>query len=183
MLKNGRDNREMKHILVVGGSGMLRGTCLSLNQLGYFVTVIGRDRSKLEDLQRACVNSQRMSLFAVDYRNTTAFQEILQHLEETTPLSGMILWIRTDAVETLQMCLEVGVDSLHIRGIAGYKEPWIEEKWMNTYRRVVLGYKRENDSSRWLTNAEIAEGVQQAYLSKQNLTYIGQVEPYDQKPQ
>ena len=172
----------MKHVLVVGGSGMLRGTCLSLNQMGYFVTVMGRNRSKLEELQSACVSPERMSLLAADYRNTSAFQNMLQHLQKTNPLSGMILWIRTDAVDALQMCLEVGADTLHIRGIAGYTEPWVTKEWNDIYRRVVLGYKVENSLSRWLTNEEIAEGVKKAYLSKQKLTYIGQMEPYDQRP-
>lgn len=173
----------MRHIILIGGSGMLRGTCFSLNENGYLVTVIGRDRMKLATLKSECIHPDHMQVCSIDYRNIPRLQETLHMIQKKYPLTGMILWIRSDAVESLRMCLAQGVDTLHVRGISGYQEPWVEQEFVNTYRRVVLGYQMERGGSRWLTNEEIAQGVFEAYRSQERLAFIGQVEPYENRPE
>jgi hypothetical protein len=49
-------------------------------------------------------------------------------------------------------------------------------------RQVVLGFKVEAAGARWLTNAEISQGVLEAIRADRPHTVIGQVEPWSARP-
>jgi hypothetical protein len=50
------------------------------------------------------------------------------------------------------------------------------------YQAVVLGFMLEGAKSRWLTNAEICDGVLAALQSERALSIVGTVEPWSAKP-
>ena len=50
------------------------------------------------------------------------------------------------------------------------------------YQSVLLGFVVETPKSRWLTNAEISNGVFAAIASEAPHTVIGTVEPWSAKP-
>ena len=49
-------------------------------------------------------------------------------------------------------------------------------------RQVVLGFKVVEGAARWLTNAEISQGVLEAVSADRAVTIIGQVEPWAARP-
>jgi len=49
-------------------------------------------------------------------------------------------------------------------------------------RQVVLGFKLEAGGSRWLTNAEISDGVLEAVRTDRAYTIVGQAEPWSARP-
>jgi hypothetical protein len=49
-------------------------------------------------------------------------------------------------------------------------------------RQVILGFRVEGGRSRWLTDAEISEGVLQAVRTDADLAIVGQVEPWPARP-
>ncbi|MEQ8745296.1 hypothetical protein [Pyruvatibacter sp.] len=51
-----------------------------------------------------------------------------------------------------------------------------------TYRQVLLGFMRDGDHSRWLTNDEISASAIEAFTSDDVVTIAGQVEPWDMRP-
>ena len=51
-----------------------------------------------------------------------------------------------------------------------------------SYFQVVLGFKKEAGSSRWLTNDEISDGVLEAIKLREMCHIIGTVTPWDQRP-
>lgn len=50
------------------------------------------------------------------------------------------------------------------------------------YRKVILGFKIEDNSSRWLTNDEISSGVIEAITNGEEEKVIGVVSPWDKRP-
>ena len=49
-------------------------------------------------------------------------------------------------------------------------------------RQVILGFEVEPAGSRWLTNAEISNGVLEAVRTDAPLTIIGQTKPWSARP-
>ncbi|NUN53550.1 MAG: hypothetical protein HUU06_12290 [Planctomycetaceae bacterium] len=47
---------------------------------------------------------------------------------------------------------------------------------------MILGFVREGDRSRWLTDAEIAAGVLGAIAADRPRTVVGVVEPWSARP-
>lgn len=50
------------------------------------------------------------------------------------------------------------------------------------YRKVILGFKIEDNSSRWLTNDEISSGVIEAIKNDEEEKIVGIVSPWDKRP-
>ena len=51
-----------------------------------------------------------------------------------------------------------------------------------TYSQVQLGFVRENNQTRWLTNTEISSGVIRAITQKETNYIVGTLEPWEQRP-
>lgn len=58
----------------------------------------------------------------------------------------------------------------------------IEGSFNGTYHQVQLGFKIDRNHSRWLSQAEISEGIIKAIIEKKDKKIIGVVEPLDKKP-
>ena len=59
----------MSHVLIIGGSGMLKGTSIWLASKYDYVTVIGRSKKKMESLINQCNNIKPLYLDYHDTRN------------------------------------------------------------------------------------------------------------------
>jgi len=65
----------MEHALVIGGSGMLAEACLWLAGRGFRVTVIGRNRDKLN---RLATRDNRIVPLSADYYRENNFRAALR---------------------------------------------------------------------------------------------------------
>ncbi len=61
------------------------------------------------------------------------------------------------------------------------KSKLIENKNLQ-YRKIILGFKIEDNISRWLTNYEISSGVIDAIREDIKETVIGTVSPWEMRP-
>jgi hypothetical protein len=180
-----------KHILIVGGTGMLREAVMELAREASIVSVIARNYEGLDTLDRdAQKKGWKINPLPVDYRDADLLK---RHLENAVnrygPVTTAVVWVHSDAPEALDVIAEIldakckvfyiGGSSLRDRTVADVKatSPFKKSK----LRLVTLGFIVENGSSRWLTNAEISAGVVEAFKSDSDKV-VGQLQPAGQKP-
>jgi saccharopine dehydrogenase-like NADP-dependent oxidoreductase len=94
----------VKHALVIGGSGMLAGMVLWLAEVGYHVSIIGRDAEKMKRLTEQ--SPDRLSDILVDYRDDLLLKEALRR---SIAIHGdfdlVVAWIHSDAADALPCVL------------------------------------------------------------------------------
>lgn len=179
-----------REALVIGGSGMLAGVSLWLQEAGYHVAVIGRDREKLQALAERSGRPEGFSLLPVDYHQTDRFREAVASLvRERGGIDLVVAWIHSTAPHALPAVQqELSAQRrtwrlFHVCGSRAYKEPPRVADVPNClYRRILLGFRLQGDDSRWLTHAEIAAGVRAAIQGDRPFSVVGQVEPWDRRP-
>jgi NAD(P)-dependent dehydrogenase (short-subunit alcohol dehydrogenase family) len=171
------------HALFVGGSGMLAGLCRSLAAHGWHLTVVGRDRAKLAGATAADV---RLHPLSVDYQDVAAFSAALAAAAAARgPFMLAVCWIRSWASQSLLAAADAvasGGRLFHVLGSqaseasAGVIAELGARRELH-YRRVQLGAVGEATPQRWLTNAEISDGVYAAIAADRPYCSVGTVAP------
>lgn len=171
----------MKHALVIGGSGMLAGTVLWLAEVGYHVSIIGRDAEKMSRLTEQA--SARLSAILVDYRDELRLKEALRRsiaIHEDFDL--VVAWIHSDAADALPCMLSAlheGTDVFHVLGSRANSSDvknGLTIPEVVRYHQVQLGYQVEKGERRWLTHEEIAGGVVEAIHGNKTYHVVGMIE-------
>lgn len=144
-----------RHVLVVGGTGMLAGTVNNLIENNCKISITGRNKTKLDSFTKNNPESaQNINLINSDYTNTHNFLSAIQKSEDKFGIiDTAILWIHSDGIDTLIKLIELlesrnkNVIIYHIKGSASYKPdaikiPGIENlKDKIDYHEVFLGFK------------------------------------------
>ncbi|WP_374712284.1 short-chain dehydrogenase [Symbiobacterium terraclitae] len=173
------------HALVVGGTGMLREATLALTRSFTTVSVVARRADTLPGINP----------LSVDYRDSAALAAALRRaVEQHGAIQLAICWIHSTAPAALPtVAAELGRSGepcrlFHVRGSAAadptrLPRPALEEIPPNvSYRQVILGFQIEGDRSRWLTHAEISQGVLKAVQEDAEYHVVGVVRPWDRRP-
>jgi len=172
------------HILVVGGTGMLSG----------LVEALAGDGGRLSLLSRRASTVAGENGFDCDYNDTKAFIAALgAAVERSGPIDLAIAWFHSLKIATPRLLAEQVDDRLfQVLGSAtadpghpdrlGRAASVAEGLPACRLRQVVLGFKLTAGGARWLTNAEISEGVLEAVSADRALTIVGQVEPWSARP-
>lgn len=185
-----------KHVLVVGGTGMLAGAVNNLIKENYKVSTTGRNHARLNSFVKNNPKlAHNINLIQTDYTDTENFLFAIQKSEDKFGIIDIaILWIHSDGTDTLIKLVEYlksrnkNVVIYHIKGSASYKPdairiPGIENlKNEIDYREIFLGFKNENGNSRWLTDKEISDGVIYAFENNLKSYIIGITEPWELHP-
>lgn len=164
---------------------MLAGVSIFLAKEGYSVSVIGRTPTKFDRLKS---KSPPGSIFSiqVDYHSEALFTEIEKAIAEHGPFDLIVSW--TPNYQALERICEMNDQAnsfrlVHVKGSRRYFED--EEIVIPancTYEKVFLGFVMEGETSRWLTNDEISNGVIQQIKSKEDERIVGQLIPYSARP-
>lgn len=191
------------HALVIGGSGMLRRVCTRLASGGLHVTVIARDRARLDALAlEASAMPGRVGPLSCDYRTpedlTAAIDGAIRELGRPDPT---IAWLRDEAGESLHAAARA-VDTAPMpdgsRGVSRFvhvlpstaRSPVVRKRfrdefaaypWLR-YRQVVLGFILDDGVSRWLTDTEISDGVLRSIESRNDEFIVGRIHPWSERP-
>ena len=175
----------MKHVLVVGGTGMLFQATSYLAENSEQLTLIARKLPK----QR--LHSSKIVAFeSVDYYDESKFTDAVKTIIRSSgKLTHVLCWMHSDALPSLKILLELAAGSVlwHVKGSSSYNPPKTDDvssvmKDSVDYREIILGFKIENGISRWLTNEEISSGVINALQSDNKRKVIGLTEPWNRKP-
>ena len=179
----------MSHVLIIGGSGMLKETSISLASKYDYVTVIGRNKKKMEALINQCNNINPLYL---DYHDTSNLKlEIEEQIRKLGHIDLIVAWVHSTAPNALFTIINVvskqrnNWNLVHILGSSSNLETIrknISVPENCTYSQVQLGFVRENNQTRWLTNIEISSGVIKAISQKEANYIVGTIEPWEQHP-
>ena len=172
------------HILVVGGTGMLSG----------LVEALAGDGGRLSLLSRHASSVAGENGLDCDYHDTDAFSAALEAaVERSGPIDLAIAWFHRLKIAAPRLLAEQVEGRLfQVLGSAtadpahpdrlGRAADVAEGLPACRLRQVVLGFKLAPGGARWLTNAEISQGVLDAVSADRALTIIGQVEPWSARP-
>jgi NAD(P)-dependent dehydrogenase (short-subunit alcohol dehydrogenase family) len=181
------------HDLVVGGTGMLFQLCVELARTGRKVSVLARDPSRLQRLAEA---ESAIHPVPADYTDARALERALSAaIRRRGAIERAICWIHDTApAAPLAIATHVGSVYCHVLGSAAANPaaPEILARWRAQfaalpgldYRIVVLGFVpgRSTGASRWLTDAEICQGVGRALAVGGPISIVGAVEPWSARP-
>jgi hypothetical protein len=187
----------MSHILVIGGTGMLRNVPLYFAFHGMTVSVIARDESKLDKLILSKGESGFINPVIVDYKKSNLLKEKLTNAADSYgKIDLAVSWIHSSAPEAPFIIARflnnqnVTVKYFHIQGSASsnpvtndnYFEKAFSQYNNINYRKIILGFIIDDNQSRWLTDVEISNGVIDAINKNKEQYIVGTVEPWDKRP-
>ncbi|MFL5297175.1 MAG: hypothetical protein ACJ798_12410 [Phenylobacterium sp.] len=179
------------HFLVVGGSGMLAPVCEALAEEGGRLSLLSRHA------KRFWLAGARP--YDCNYYDDAAFGEALaQAVEDSGPVDLAIAWFHTLKIPAVRRLAErVGRPRragrlFQVLGSAT-ADPARPERLQAAaataedlpncrLRQVVLGFRVEAGRSRWLSDAEIADGVLEAVHADRTFSVVGQLEPWSARP-
>lgn len=187
----------MSHVLVAGGTGMLKDVSLYFASHGMTVSVIGRDHGKFEELIISKGSSGFINPVRVDYTNYEQLRlKLINALNTYGPVETAVCWLHSTAPEAPHIIAEIlneaniPVKYFHILG-SSYADPSVINedfeqlfcRFKNIiYKRIILGFVTEDDKSRWLTDTEIGNGVIDALKKDEDTFIVGKVEPWEKHP-
>ncbi|MCG3087495.1 short-chain dehydrogenase [Sporosarcina cyprini] len=175
-----------KHALVIGGTGMLRNVSTYLAKHDYAVSVVGRTAGKLKQVME---NSPPHSIFPIqaDYNSDSFLVEISEAIKKRGPFALIVSWTPNYQVVE-RVCSMNEHDNpfrlIHVKGSRRYFQDELVNIPFSCMREVVyLGFIQEETGSRWLTNEEISGGVIGQIESGGVGRIVGQLHPYDRRPE
>jgi hypothetical protein len=181
----------MKHVLVVGGTGMLRAASLGLAVRAEYVSVLARDEGRLAELADAATHLPGTLMpWSADYRNDADLATtVTSAVEAFGPVDAVVAWIHSDAPNAPVLVAR-------IVGSAGRSFRWFDVVGSGgpdaatradarreallaatklSFHRVVLGGAREGSGLRWLTHDEISRGVLDAFDAARPEALVGEI--------
>lgn len=179
----------VKRVLIIGGTGMLRGTTEYFISNNFHVSIIGRDPQKLNYFTSKFPTKKTFNLISIDYTESISFLKVIEeNIKNNGSFNIIISWVHSNGLNSFLQLIDVVKKSndqallYHIKGSSFYDSA--QNNSFNRliksnkliYREIFLGYKRENNLSRWLTNDEISSGVIKAIKSNNAISIIGRID-------
>lgn len=185
----------MRHILIVGGTGMLKGTTAHFIEQGDIVSVMARNEDRLDSFKEEYPKKRgRIWPIAQDYRDSeNALKKVQQAARAYLRIDMAILWIHdtgrefSDRVKRFLFLHNPSIKVYQLWGSSSInplelgQSDW-RKRYPEQYREIFLGYHKNGSAPRWLTNREIAEGTIQAVEQDQPKFTIGALEPWRNRP-
>lgn len=188
----------MKHILIIGGTGMLQGTTAQCIEDGDKVTVVGRNPRRLAYFtEKYAESTKNICLLATDYTNTDQFiKDIADAAQNCGKITHAIIWMHGSGKATLLALLAYlhqqneKCSIFHLQGSAVYNPEHLEDKDLQEqifsltldYNQIILGFVLEERYARWLSHKEISEGTYEAFSQNKRKKIIGITTPWDKRP-
>lgn len=174
----------MEHVLVIGGSGILRGLSCHFAEQGRVVSVVARNKDRIVEMISETQKSPGLiNPIALDYTDTPALQaKLIEAVAHLGPPELTITRMTPDASSAHQVLVgflnEKAPGSRMFDIICGKPdyskdvESALNPDFKILCRRIVLGSVTEGDESRMLTEQEICAGVMEAINQDQPNYYI-----------
>ena len=190
-----------EHLLIIGGTGMLKQATLHFAQSGqYKISLLARSEDRLNALVK---QSDNINPIVADYGQKVAFiQSVKECILKRGHINKAIVWIHDYGKDTLFALTYLISEELkrekevrvcivyHLLGSAYY-----DPKKRNVtfgrqlsafpnidYRNILLGFVKEKNQSRWLSRDEISLGTIMALEKDLKHHIIGQTNPWDKRP-
>ena len=176
---------------------MLKDAALYFAMHAFTVSVIARTQASLEKLISSKGESGFIVPLKLDYADSDALaKKLLSAVNESGEFETVISWIHSHCESAHEIIAgiigkaDTNCRYFHIKGSASYNPSGTDEdveqiisNYKNiSYRKIILGFVREKDTSRWLTNTEISNGVIDAVNYDKEYHVIGKTEPWELRP-
>lgn len=146
------------------------------------VSVIARNEEKMNQMKSRCSHPENIKTIYVNYRELIELRKLLmQNIKEYGPAVEAVIWLHTDGLEALPIVFELMNEKSKVWQVIGSKanaeqlrKQFSPSKSME-YNHIQLGSITENNSQRWLTNFEIANGVIRSIQSGHSYSLIGEI--------
>lgn len=182
--------------LVVGGTGMLAGLVRGLVRAGRRTTVVARSETRIRSLAAETGAPAKVLAAPADYTCPdtlkTALSQVLTTGERFTTA---VLWVHgshrpvvhgllTDQLAPGALLVDVLGSAVLDPSRGALRRPAYAVP-SAVYRAVVLGFTDGAHGTRWLTHAEISDGVLDAVEEGPEaplIRVIGRVQPWEERP-
>lgn len=172
----------MKHICIIGGTGMLAEVTKWYADKNCIVSVIARNEGKMNRMKDSCSHPENIKAIYLDYRDSADLYDVLQkNVEIYGPLTEAVVWLHSDGLHALTTVFELMEERSKVWQVIGSKaiaenlrKQYSPQKDFE-YNFIQLGFVIENDRQRWLTNSEIASGVIHSIKSGQPYSLVGEI--------
>ncbi|MFJ7973295.1 hypothetical protein [Psychrobacillus sp. NPDC096389] len=172
----------MKHICLIGGTGMLAEVTRWYVDNNHIVSVIARNEEKMNRMKDSCSNPENIKAIFLDYRDTAELYNALRkNIEVYGPLKEAVVWLHSDGLHALSILFELVGEKSKVWQVVGsqgnvenLRKQYQPQKDIQ-YNFIQLGFVRENDRQRWLTNVEIADGVIHSIKTGLPYSLVGEI--------
>ncbi|AUI36043.1 short-chain dehydrogenase [[Bacillus] caldolyticus] len=157
------------HALVIGGTGMLTDVSLWLVREGYHVSIVARNRERMERLIARAAHLEAITPLLVDYRDHDVLCSLIhQTINENRAFDLVVAWVHTDGKQAFPAIIRENSRHpgpwrlFHVLGSRAHPAEAKRELRLSSaclYRQIQLGFVIEEHSTRWLTHQEISSGV------------------------
>ena len=176
---------------------MLKDVTLYFTNHAYTVSVVARNQSGFDNLISLKGESGFINPVKVDYSDNEFFKEKLQNSINTFgEFETVVSWIHSYAESSHKIIAGITGNGnafcnyYHVTGSADQDPLNISvnteesfKKYENiSYRKIILGFVKEENNSRWLTDTEISSGVIDAVNYDKKLHVVGTIEPWKDRP-
>ena len=182
--------KKERHLLIIGGTGMLSQAVLYFVSKYKTISVIARHQGGLNRLKKqAGERGNILNLLAVDYRNYSKLvKKVEKSVKEFGEIDTIISWIHDTAPDALlSVCraLESKSTIVNLFELQSSEHGKIENYHENrdsefsafqkiSYHSILLGAIRKDSTTRWLTHTEISQGVIDAVENHRKESIIGE---------
>jgi hypothetical protein len=185
-----RSSDMSERMVLIGATGMLWPAVQAWHEAGCELTLMARSRARVA-AKILALGGEAPGFIEADYHDEARLGEVLREVPQ--PVDCVVAWVHGSAPRALDVVIEAlrPARVIHVLGSAaahpsgGTAQPLRElhATQVELYQQVVLGFSRRgNGSTRWLTHAEIAQGVLDAHGTRALMTVAGVVEPWADRP-
>ncbi|MEI3605721.1 hypothetical protein SPD48_08450 [Pseudogracilibacillus sp. SE30717A] len=182
------------HVLIFGGTGMLKEASRWISTHAEHTIIFGRNRDHLASIKENFGNEQ-LEVRELDYTDIISLENELKRAFITNgPIHMVVAWIHGTAPSAIPTIIEQ-IDQLQenlqwnlilIKGssdnLSSITTPILSTRENCIIKEVKLGFIYDGNSSRWLTHQEISSGTIQAIIENKHSKIIGTLEPWDKRP-
>ncbi len=185
-----------EHALVIGGTGMLKDTTVAIAGRSRRLTSVARTSTSLARIEQgiaglSCIHHP----LVLDWNDRGHFLSALAaHSQSVGSPTLIAAWLHDDTLgPAIARTLATGnrrCRFFQVRGSAaedptriGDASPLGAEMPDSVDdHQIVLGFRIEGDTSRWLTHSEISKGVVAALDEPGKIHRVGSLLPWDRRP-
>ena len=185
------------HLLIIGGTGMLKEASIALAQRCAVLTSVARTERSLSTLDRALTGASVVHhMLALDWTRPVEFlSHLVRHVDHVGRPSLVLAWLHHDDlgpdVARAIAPSHGKCDFFQIRGSAAANPSAGAEFFLPqnslpqglTFHQIMLGFHTDEHGSRWLRDSEICAGVLAA-IDKPGIgiDVVGTLTPWSARP-
>lgn len=183
----------MTHILIVGGTGMLKDVSCYFLSCGFTISLIARNIKGIEDIILNKKEEGYVNPLVLDYHNYDELKKKISiAIESHGPIQTTINWIHSSAAEAHLIISDILnfqnipfryydiIGSSNLKSISDFiaiRRKGFEKFSNLLYRSIILGHiKKDDNTFRWLNHLEISNGVIDAIKSDSDMNIVGRID-------